>query len=80
MIEDNKRQIDHVQKASDANGERVRRRFEAEMLELQKTAEATAEKTRKRMEAEISDLQINLSRLDSDLTKAMALPIAFPPD
>lgn len=70
IIEDNKRQLEHVQKTSDANIERTRRRMEAEMAELQKTAEANAEKTRKRMEAEIADLQNNVNRLEADLTKA----------
>jgi hypothetical protein len=70
IIEDNKRQLEHVKKTSEANIERTRRRLEAEMAELQKTAEANAEKTRKRMEAEIADLQTNVSKLEVDLKKA----------
>ena len=70
IIEDNKRQLEHVQKTSDANIERTRRRLEAEMAQLQKTADADAERTRKRMQAEIADLQSNVSKLEADLTKA----------
>ncbi|KAG0651473.1 Intracellular transport USO1 [Hyphodiscus hymeniophilus] len=70
LIEDNKRQLDHVQKTSDANVERTRKRLETEMVALQKTADANAEKTRKRMEAEIADLQRSTSKLEADLAKA----------
>ena len=82
LIEDNKRQLEHVQKTSDANVERTRRRLEAEMAELQKNAEANAEKTRERMEAEIADLQTSAGKLQADLTKVRVLhayPSPFSP-
>jgi hypothetical protein len=70
IVEDHQRQLEHVQKTSEANVERTRKRLEAEKAELQKTAEAEAERTRKRMEAEIADLQKSVSKLEADLTKA----------
>jgi RPA family protein len=68
-IEDHQRQLEHVQKTSEANIERTRKRAEADKAEAQKIAEAAAERTRKRTEAEIADLQKNVSKLESDLTK-----------
>ena len=70
IIEDHKRQLEHVQKTSEANIERTRKRLEADKVELQKIAEADAERTRKRMEAEIADLQKSVSKLEIDLAKA----------
>lgn len=73
MIEDHQRQLEHIQKTSEANIERTRKRLEAEKTELQRTADANAEKTRKRMETEIADLQSNVSRLEANLTKVRIL-------
>jgi intracellular protein transport protein USO1 len=69
IVEDHQRQLEHVQRTSEANIERTRKRLEAEKAELQKIAEADAERTRKRMEAEIADLQRNINKLETDLTK-----------
>jgi hypothetical protein len=69
-IDDHQRQLDHVQKTSEANIERTRKRLEADKAELQKIAEADAERTRKRVEAEIADLQRSVRKLEIDLTKA----------
>ena len=68
-IDDHQRQLDHVQKTSEANIERTRKRLEADKAELQKIAEADAERTRKRMEAEIADLQSHLNKSEADLAK-----------
>ena len=69
LIQDHQRQLEHIQKTSEANADRIRTRNEAELKNLQKTSEANADRIRKRTEAEIADLQNKVEKLNADLVK-----------
>ncbi|TVY58600.1 Intracellular protein transport protein USO1 [Lachnellula cervina] len=68
--QDLQRQLEIVQKASEAEKTRISQDHQRQLDHVQKTAEANAERVRKRTEAEISDLQKNVSKLEADLEKA----------
>ncbi|TVY93311.1 Intracellular protein transport protein [Lachnellula willkommii] len=68
--QDLQRQLEIVQKASEAEKTRISQDHQRQLDHVQKTAEANAERIRKRTEAEISDLQKNVSKLEVDLEKA----------
>lgn len=83
IAQDHQRQLEHVQKTSEANAgklqsehARIIQDHQRQLEHVQKTSEANADRIRKRNEAEIADLQSRISKLEADLAKVNALPVS----